>query len=126
MNTYKKQFKRYNTRFTNRTDAFVRSRDNYGTFQTANKFKTLYDLENQNIANDYREFVLRYEGSFRNPAIKPLAFSNRIWFNWSATEYDLQTSIIDRLTYNVKAAEYKIKAHVPNDDDDVTVINITS
>jgi len=125
-NTYKKEFKRYNTVFTNRIDAFVRSRDNYGTFQTPNKFKTLYDLENQNIANDYREFVLRYEGSFRNLEIKPLAFSNKIWFNWSATDYDLQTSIIDRMTYNVKNAEYKIKAHIPNDDDDVTIINTIS
>ena len=125
-NTYKKEFKRYNTRFANRTDAFVRTRDNYGTFQTLNKFKTLYDLENQNIANDYREFVLRYEGTFRNLEIKPLAFSNKIWFNWSATDYDLQTSIIDRMTYNVKNAEYKIKAHIPNDDDDVTIINTIS
>lgn len=125
-NTFKKSFRRFNAKFFNRTDAFVRTRDNYGALASSNLFKTLYEIENQNIANDYREFVLRYEGSFRNPAIKPLAFSNRIWFNWSATEYDLQTSIIDRLTYNVKAAEYKIKAHVPNDDDDVTVINITS
>lgn len=125
-NTYKKEFKRYNTVFTNRIDAFVRSRDNYGTFQAANKFKTLYDLQNQNIANDYREFVLRYEGSFRNLDIKPLAFSNKIWFNWSATDYDLQTSIIDRMTYNVKNAEYKIKAHIPNNDDDVTTINTIS
>ena len=125
-NTFKKQFKRYNTIYTNRTDAFVRTRDNYGTFQTANKFKILYDIQNQNIANDYREFVLRYEGSFRNLEIKPLAFSNKIWFNWSLTDYDLQTSIIDRMTYNVKAAEYKIKAHIPNDDDDVAIINTIS
>ena len=109
-----------------KTDAFVRTRDNYGTLTTSNLFKTLYEIENQNIANDYREFVLRYQGSFRNSKIKPLSFHNKIWFNWSSTNYDLQSSIIDGLTYNVKAAEYKIKSHVPNDDDDVSLINVTS
>jgi hypothetical protein len=125
-NTDKKSFNRLSGKASTKTDAFVRTRDNYGTLTTSNLFKTLYEIENQNIANDYREFVLRYQGSFRNSKIKPLSFHNKIWFNWSSTNYDLQSSIIDGLTYNVKAAEYKIKAHVPNDDDDVSLINVTS
>ena len=48
---------------------------------------------------------------------------NKIWFNWVNYESDPQSTIIDGMSYNLKSAEYKIKAHLPNDDDDVDVIN---
>ena len=123
-NTSKKTFNRLGATGQTKVNVFFRTRDNYGTLATANLFKTLYEIENQNILNDYREFVIRYQGSFRNLKVKPLSFHNRIWFNWSVNDYDSQTSIIDRLTYNVKDCVFNVNAHVPNDDDDVAVINL--
>lgn len=102
---------------------FLRTRDNYGTFSTTNYYKNIYEIENQNIANDFREFVTRYDGTFRNEYKKPLSMHNKIWFNWLNYQSDPQSTIIDGLSYNLKSAEYKIKAHLPNDDDDVDVIN---
>lgn len=125
-NTDKKSFKRLSAKSSSKTDGFFRTRDNYGTLASANFFKALFEIENQNIVNDYRQFVLRYQGSFRNSKIKPLSFHNKIWFNWSINDRDPQTSVIDRLSYNVKDASFSIKAHLPNDDDDVAVINLTS
>lgn len=123
-NTDKKTIKRLNPQAQTKVNGFYRTRDNYGTLTTTNLFKSLYEIENQNILNDYREFVIRYQGSFRNSKVKPMSFHNRIWFNWSVNDYDAQTSVIDRLTYNVKDSIFSIKAHVPNDDDDVPVINL--
>ena len=102
---------------------FLRTRDNYGTFSTTNYFKNIYEIENQNIANDFREFVTRYDGTFRNNKVQPLSMHNKLWFNWLNYESDPQSTIIDGLSYNLKNAEYKIKSHLPNDDDDVDVIN---
>jgi hypothetical protein len=102
---------------------FLRTRDNYGTFSTTNYFKNIYEIENQNIANDFREFVTRYDGTFRNNKVQPLSMHNKLWFNWLNYESDPQSTIIDGIKYDVKNSEYKIKSHLPNDDDDVDVIN---
>ena len=125
--TTKKEFKRLNTDFISRQDnAYFRTRDNFGTLVGSNLYKNLTTIQNQNFINDFREFVTRYQGTFVNLKTKPLSFLNRIWFNWSDSDYDEQSSVIDSLKYNVKDAEFYVKAHLPNDDDDVSVeIKIT-
>ena len=78
--------------------------------------------------NDYRDFVVRYEGTFRNQQVEPLTLNNRIWFNFGASVFqDSQSCYIDGLEYKVKSANAKVIAHLPNDDDDVSIdLRITS
>lgn len=104
--------------------------ENYGYFRTRDSFpqatfktnsKTLININNQNIANDYREYVSRYTGSFRNNNTKPMSIHNKVWFYWNGIETDPQSTIIDGLVYSVKNAQYKITSHLPNDDDDEAV-----
>ncbi len=105
---------------------YARTRENYGNIFTTNLFRSPIDIVNRNIANDFRSFVTRYEGTFRNMKIQPLGFHNKIWFYWNEFETDPQTTIIDGLKYDVKNAEFKIKSHLPNDDDDVDIDFIIS
>ena len=100
---------------------FYRTRDNYGTFNSTNIWKGRINLINQNIANDYREYVSEYNGMFRNLKVQPLSMHNKIWFYWPGFETDEQSTVIDGLTYDIKSAEFKLKSHLPNDDDDVDV-----
>jgi len=111
--------------FQEQIKLFKRTRDNFGVFSGTNLFKTNYQIQNQNIANDFREFVTRKTGTFRVNQVTPFSIHNRIWFNWTTAEIDAQSSIIDGLTYNIKDAEIKIKSHLPNDDDDVSINTIT-
>lgn len=78
----------------------------------------------QNVANDYREYVSRYTGTFRNINRVPMSFHNKIWFSWIGIETDPQSNVLDGLTYDVKNAQYSVKSHLPNNDDDVTVTRI--
>jgi hypothetical protein len=89
----------------------------------SNLFKKAYEVTTQNIANDFRSFVKRYDGLFRNSRRKPLSIHNKLWVNFATKTENEQPAIIDGLSYNVKKNEYKIKSHVPNDDDDVTTTN---
>ena len=111
--------------FQEQIQLFRRSRDSFGTFTTTNLFKTNYDIQNQNIANDFKDFVSRYTGSFRVNQVTPFSMHNKIWFNWSTIDSDPQSTIIDSMTYDVKDAQIKIKSHLPNDDDDVSLDTVT-
>ena len=118
--------------FNGNSPKFFRTRDDYGTnpdffgeFQN-NLYDNIHIIKNQNIINDFRKFVIRYNGTFLNLNSKPLSIHNKIWFNWPGVIEDEQASIIDGLKYNVKRAEYKVKAHVPNDDNDADVDLIIS
>jgi len=75
----------------------------------------------QNIMNDHRDFVVRYEGTFRNEVEEPLSLHNRIWFNFGASVFqDDQSCYIDALEYDLRLATAKVVAHLPNDDDDIS------
>ena len=78
----------------------------------------------RNIANDYRNFVTRYTGTFRNLKREPMSIHNKLWCYFSTDEFDPQTTIIDGLTYNVKNAEFKVVSHLPNNDDDTPTTSI--
>ena len=97
-----------------------RTRNNYETIGS-NLWRPFTDLINQNIANDFREFLTRYDGTFRNNKVQPLSMHNKVWFYWTGIETDPQTTIIDGLKYDVKNASFKLKSHLPNDDDDVDI-----
>lgn len=101
--------------------AFYRTRENYGVWNGTNLWRGLTDIINQNIANDFREFLTRYEGTFRNLKVQPLSMHNKVWFYWTGFETDPQTTIIDGLKYDVKNASFKLKSHLPNDDDDADI-----
>lgn len=93
--------------------AYKRSRDTV--------VKPMFHRHLQNIMNDYREFLVRYEGTFRNMENDPVSMHNRIWFNFGTSiAQDPQSCYIDGLTYNVKSANAKVIAHLPNDDDDIS------
>ena len=100
---------------------YSRTRERFGFFNTTNLYRGITDITNQNIANDFREFLTRYEGTFRNLKVQPLSMHNKVWFYWTDFETDPQTTIIDGLKYDVKNASFKLKSHLPNDDDDVDV-----
>lgn len=121
-NTYNKTFKTNN----NLQPVYYRSRENFGSIGNTNLWRNLIELQAQNIANDYRQFVLRYQGTFRNLNPKPLSIHNRVWFYWNGVETDPQTTIIDGLQYDVKNGAFKLKSHLPNNDDDEILTFILS
>lgn len=85
--------------------------------------KTLDKLVLQEILNDYRISLKRYEGDFyRNDSIElPIHLYNKIWVNFGInTLQDPVASMIDSMEYNVKQNRYNITMHLPNQDDDET------
>lgn len=122
VNTANKRFKTNN----NLQPVYYRSRENFGSVGSTNLWRNLVELQAQNIANDYREFVTRYEGTFRNLKVQPLSTHNKVWFYWNGHETDPQTTIIDGLQYDVKNAVFKLKSHLPNNDDDENLTFVIS
>jgi len=104
-----------------RINNWYRTRDNNFINGNTIKFNNISNITNQNIMNDFRDFCIRYEGSFRGENPTPLSLHNKIWFNWLGVLEDEQSSIIDGLTYAVKSNNYKVLAHVPNDDNDLDI-----
>lgn len=103
----------------------ARTRDNYFSFNPpANLKKGPHTVAMQNVANDFRSFVERFDGTFRNVLRKPMSISDRLWFNFQNSIKNEQPTIIDGLTFDVKENAYKIKCHLPNDDDDVSTQSI--
>ena len=101
---------------------WYRTRDNYNAGAgLSNFYKSLHRIVSQTIMNDFRDFVTRYEGSFRDTQTRPLAMNNRILFDWPNVLSEAQPAIVDKLKYNVKNAEFNVSSHIPNDDDDVTL-----
>ena len=75
----------------------------------------------QEIINDYRSPVKRYEGTFYKDDADtvPIYFYNKLWVNYTTSVLQEPVSaIIDELEYNVKQNEYRITMHLPNQDDD--------
>lgn len=88
-----------------------------------NETKTLDKIVNQEIANDFRKSVKRYEGDFYkkdgDPA--PLNLFNKIWVNFgSSISQDSASSMIDSMEYRVKSNTYSLVMHIPNQDDDTS------
>lgn len=75
----------------------------------------------QEIINDFREPLKRYEGSFYkdDSDVVPIYFYNKLWINFgTAVLQEPVSAIIDEMELNVKQNEYRIVMHLPNQDDD--------
>jgi len=98
---------------------FKRQRDSVG--------KKLEQCITAEILNDYRGYLSRYEGTFRDKGLQPMGFHNKIHVDFGSDVFQEENSCyIDSMKYNVKAAEYDISMHVPNQDDDVSSFYVTS
>ena len=81
----------------------------------------------QELLNDYRAFVPRYEGTFYNNNSKPITPLAKPYINFGDEFKGKQAEMIDGMKYNVKANEYSLIMHTSNNDPDesVTFINKT-
>ena len=81
--------------------------------------KTLEQIITQEIANDNRDYMTRYEGTFRNLDIRNVGLHNKVWIDFGAdTLQEPVSCYIDSMTFDVKKAEYRMEMHTPNQDDD--------
>jgi len=93
---------------------FVRPRDN-----NANFVKSMEQIVTQQVINDYRTNVVRYEGKLYNLQNDPIALKNKIWINFGASTLREPVSCyIDGMTYNVKKNTFDVIMHIPNQNDD--------
>jgi hypothetical protein len=92
---------------------YKRPRDSQG--------KTLEQIVTQQILNDNRNSMIRYEGTFRAKSRAFLSMHNKIWVNYVGFS-DAVSTHIDGLSYNVKKATYDVQLHLPNQDNDVDSI----
>lgn len=112
------------TRILDQKSGYFRTRDDYPGATFKPNGIDLMSVLGKNISNDYRNYVTRYTGTFRNLKREPMSIHNKLWFYFSANNYDPQSTIIDGLTYNLKNAELQVKSHLPNNDDDTPITRI--
>lgn len=74
----------------------------------------------QQILNDYRSYVPRYEGTGYGLKKKPVTPIDKLYMDFENFKED-QASMIDTLKYNLRRNEAEFVAHTPNNDPDVTV-----
>lgn len=97
------------------------SGDWYRSRDKTNYVKSLEQITTQQVINDYRDYVLRYEGDVYNNNLLPLGLHNKIWVNFGSSILQEPVSCyIDSMTYNVKKNTYSVVMHVPNQDDDLS------
>lgn len=94
---------------------YYRSRDK------TNYLKSIEKITSQQVINDFRNFVIRYEGDLYNNNTNPIGLHNKVWINFgTSTLQEPVSCYIDGMTYNVKKNLYSAIMHVPNQDDDQT------
>ena len=102
-----------NVSFTNTLQSNTVNGKFGGVFKRRNSNRTgsLDYFINQEMSNDYRTFVKRYEGTFYNDSngSTPIQMYNRIWFNFGSTLLqDSASSVIDQMQYNIKKMSTKL------------------
>jgi len=98
------------------TPDIIRPRDNNSSFST-----TMEKIVTQQVLNDYRTQLVRYEGKLYNLQKDPMALQNKIWIDFGSSVLREPVScIIDSMTYNVKRNTYEVIMHIPNQDDDIS------
>ena len=81
----------------------------------------------QEIINDYREPLKRYEGTFykNDSDVVPIYFYHKLWINFGTTVLqEAVSAIIDEMEYDVKQNQYRIVMHLPNQDDDQVAFDL--
>ena len=97
------------------------SGDYYRSRDKTNYLKSIEKIVSQQVINDYRDFVVRYEGDLYNLGTDPIGPHNKIWINFGTSVLQEPVSCyIDGLEYNVKRNLYTTIMHVPNQNDDET------
>ena len=81
--------------------------------------KSLEQIVTQEKANDYRKYLVRYEGTLRANSENYLGPHNKVWLDFGESYQDVGSCYIDSMKYDVKAAEYSVNMHLPNQDNDV-------
>ena len=84
--------------------------------------QTLDGIISQEIINDYRTSVKRYEGDFYRKDVSedPIQFHNKVWVNFGTNVLqDPVSAMIDSMEFKVKSNEYSIVMHLPNQNDDI-------
>ena len=94
---------------------FIRPRDDNSNF-----VKSIDEIITQQVINDYRSHLIRYEGSLYNLENDPIGLHNKIWINFGSSVLREPVScIVDSMTYNIKRNTFKVIMHIPNQDDDI-------
>lgn len=102
------------------TGNYYRSRDK------TNYLKSVEEIITQQVMNDFRDFVVRYEGDLYNNSNDPIAMQNKVWVNFgSGVLQEPVSCYLDSITYNVKRNLYSVVMHIPNQNDDVTTSFLT-
>ncbi len=95
----------------------IRPRDDNANFE-----KTLDEIISQQVINDYRQNLVRYEGKLYNLLNDPFGLNNKVWINFHTTNPpELREAVscyIDSMTYSVKRNAYEVIMHIPNQNDD--------
>jgi hypothetical protein len=104
-----------NARYDNVFGEFFRSRDK------TNFLKSVEEITSQQVMNDFRDFLVRYEGDLYNNNNDPIGPHNKVWINFGTSILQEPVSCyIDSMTYDVKRNLYSVVMHIPNQDDDIT------
>ncbi len=104
-----------NKLYSNVVGSFFRSRDK------TNFLKSVEEILTQQVMNDFRDFVVRYEGSLYNNSNDPIGPHNKLWVNFTTSVLQEPVScIIDSMDYDVKRNCFKVVMHLPNQNDDIT------
>ena len=78
-------------------------------------------ITTQQIINDYRTNLIRYEGKLYNLQKDPMGLQNKIWVDFGSSVLREPVScIIDSMTYNIKRNTFEVVMHLPNQDDDIS------
>jgi len=102
------------------TGNYYRSRDK------TNYLKSIEEIITQQVINDFRDFLVRYEGDLYNNSNDPIAMQNKVWINFgSGVLQEPVSCYLDSITYNVKRNLYSVVMHIPNQNDDVTTSFLT-
>ncbi len=104
-----------NARYDNVFGEYFRSRDK------TNFLKSVEEITSQQVMNDFRDFLVRYEGNLYNNNNDPIGPHNKVWINFGTSILQEPVSCyIDSMTYDVKRNLYSVVMHIPNQDDDIT------
>jgi len=102
------------------TEYFIGKINGYFRRNRDTSDKTLEQIITQEIINDNRNYMTKYEGTFRGGRDGHLSLHNKVWIDFGTDLLQEPVSCyLDAMKYDIKNSQYQIRMHVPNQDDDV-------
>jgi len=99
----------------NITGSYYRSRD------AVNYLKSIGEIVSMQVLNDYRDYLIRYEGTLYNNGTDPIGLHNKIWVDFgSSVLQDPVSCYLDSMSYSLKTNTYSVNMHIPNQNDDIS------